>query len=213
MGGAALTCALLLCLPFDPAAHAASDTDAPQALEVAETTEVPMSLVGFDREQAAKVGNTVSTEGSYEVLRDGAGRELGRVSAGAAESELSAETAVITPFNAVYGNCGSAFFYLYDLAGAKFAMKTGFTTNTSAYDFAWSTQTIGQNNGQTDSWTWRDIGPMVPKTSWTSGYVQSTQDTAAGTYYYGRVTKGVAMLINGGICVSGYPSAGLTLWK
>jgi hypothetical protein len=92
-------------------------------------------------------------------------------------------------------------------------MRTGFTVKHDAYDFEWHTLTIGENASQSDRWDWSDFGPQWPSPSWSSGYVTSTQDTAAGTYYYGRVTYEVAYLVDGEICFSGYPNAGKFLYK
>lgn len=170
------------------------------------TSEAAMELIGFDTATAAKAGNTITTEAGYQVLRDGrTGAVLGRIGAKGGPDNA--------PANTVYGNCGSSFFYLYDLSGARFALRTGFTVTANAFDFRWRTRTIGQNSFQTDNWEWGDDGPMWPSRSWSSGYKESTQDTYAGTYYYGRVTSGTAYLVNGKICSTGYPNDGKVLYK
>ncbi len=189
-----------------PGAQAAGSP--PAAPRLVGTAQARMTLIGFDAAQAKKVGNRVTTESGSQVLRDSKGAEIARVPLGGGTSP-----GALSPLNTVYGNCGSSFFYLYDLTGASFAMRTGFNLTSSAYDFAWHTRTIGANSFQTDNWEWSDFGPMWPGRSWSSGYQKSSQDTYAGTYYYGRVTSGTAYLVNGGICFSGYPNDGKYLYK
>lgn len=110
------------------------------------------------------------------------------------------------------GNCGTSFFYLYDLSGLNYAFRTGFGVDSAAYDFDWQVLIHGENATQAEDFTWEDFGPQVPSTSWTSGYVTTTQGTDNGTYYYGRVTYGAAYLVNGGVCYAGKPNAGQTLY-
>lgn len=115
-----------------------------------------------------------------QVLRDGKGAELGRVS----------KRGAIGPTNTVYGNCGSSYMYIYEASGGWFEFKTGFYTNTSAHDFAWEANIRGQNESQTDNLDWSDYGPQ----------------------FAARVTHGVAFLVNGGMCTSGYPNDGMYLY-
>lgn len=162
-----------------------------------------MTLVGFDMETVKKAGNrVVLDENGDQVLRDGKGAELGQVS----------KRGAIGPTNTVYGNCGSSYMYIYEASGGWFEFKTGFYTNTSAHDFAWEANIRGQNESQTDNLDWSDYGPQFASRSWTSGYIQSYQDTRSGTWYTARVTHGVAFLVNGGMCTSGYPNDGMYLY-
>lgn len=165
-----------------------------------------MTVTSFDAVTARRAGNSISTENGGKVLRDPEGRELARIPQKGGGGQ-------VTPTNTVTGNCGSSFFYLYDTSGASFAMRTGFSVPSNAFDFDWYVNVRGENSFQTDNWDWSDAGPMWPSTSWTSGYVSSTQDTVAGTYYYGRVTYGQAFLVNGAVCTSGYPNDGKWLYK
>ena len=154
----------------------------------------------------------VSESDGYQVLTDGnTGKEIARVRLpGQRVSDLSGG---VSTKNYVTGNCGVSYFYLYDNAGDRFHIRTGFDVDGNASDFTWRTTTIGTSRAGTDNWEWGDDGPKVPGPVWTSGNRYSTQDAPSGTYYYGRVTRGNAILTDGRVCNTGYPNAGLTLYK
>jgi len=109
----------LFAVPTAQAADEVAGTTA-AAPRLVTTLQAPMSLVGFDAAQAAKVGNSVTTESRSQVLRNSRGVEIARVPIGTAAAKGS-----LGPANTVYGSCGSSFFYLYDLTGAAFALRTG----------------------------------------------------------------------------------------
>lgn len=170
------------------------------------SSEVPMTIVGFDASTARRAGNSITMEYGDRVLRDSNGVEVARI-------PKAARGGRIQPNNTVYGTCGSSYVYLYDLAGASFAMKTGFSVNGNAFDFDWYVNVRGEDSVQIDNWDWSDSGPQFPSSSWTSGYQTSSQDTFAGSYSVARVVSGQAILTSGVICTSGHPSDGKILYR
>ena len=204
---AAATVAAVLLASVAGTPALAAPVAGPTQIQVVQNTQ-SMTVTGFDNAVAARAGNKITQEGAYSVLRDAKGIQIARIptSKGAA-----VPTGGVQPQNAVYGNCGSSFFYLYDLSGDAFAIRTGFQVKTTAIAYGWSTFTRGQNSWQVDDFSTENGGPIASY-SWSSGYVRTTQDTAAGTYYYGRVTSGWTLLWTGEVCTSGYPNDGKYLY-
>lgn len=167
-----------------------------------------MLVTDIDVVQAAKAGNRVVVRGNYRVLIDGrTGVELARVPrSGAKPGDVSTQ-------NTVYGNCGTSYSYLHEYGGADYYYNTGFNVNGSAYSYDWNGYVRGEWSGGADVLEFDFGGGLAFRSSWSSGYRYDSQSAPSGTWYYGRVTYGVAWLTDGRVCTSGYPNDGKYLYR
>lgn len=144
-----------------PIPKTASATEEHQ--QVVGTVQSPLTLVGYDREQAARAGNKVVVEGEYEVLRDAhTGAELSRV-------PLNPDTGSdVGTLGTVVGNCGSSYIELYNQTSndREGEFETGFNlvAGRRAIDFDWEIEITGPSH----TYQWADHGPMHPSGTWTS---------------------------------------------
>lgn len=201
----AAICAGVVAMSLGSAAARAEEPASEEPVVV----ESDMLVTEIDVAQAAKAGNRVVVQGDFRVLISGrTGVELARVPRpGTRTAEVGAE-------NLVYGNCGSSYFYLGDYSGTDFYYRTGFSVNGSAYSYDWNGYVSGEWYSGTDYTSFDFGGGLAFRSSWTSGYVRSTQDSPNfGVWYYGRVTRGVAWLTDGRVCTSGYPNDGRYLYR
>jgi hypothetical protein len=142
----------------------------------------PMRIIGFDREVAAAHGYTITTRNGVEVSVK---------SSGSSTSPM--------PYDTVYGNCGSSYFYM---SGGDniYYFTTGFSLKTRAVNFYWHVDIDGPYSYDRD-WYWGAPLPLVY--GWNSGTRSSRVDDTG--WYAGEVQTGYAFLLNGGLCSTGHP--------
>lgn len=85
-----------------------------------------------------------------------------------------------------------------------YQFKTGFNVNGNAFDFAWYITIRAETAWSTYNYDWSDFGPKKPSSSWTSGW--QNDDSPINGYHYARVTRGHAILTDGRVCFTGFPT-------
>lgn len=163
-----------------------------------------MTTTAIDVTQAERAGNSVTVDDGWQILRDPAGRELARV---------PVEGVGTSGYDIVYGDCGSAYFEIYDSGGndRKGFWGTGFDiSGGSAYDFDWNISVFAQY-GSFDR-DWYDAGPGGGSSwDWTPVVFTTTADSD-GRRHYGEVSSGVAYLYDGRVCSSGGPESSAVIF-
>jgi hypothetical protein len=108
-----------------------------------ETIEMPMVVVGYDRE--------IAEEHGYEIRTSPDGTEYS-VLKGTPESVTPARAGAIQPMGVVTGDCGSSYVNIYNPAARRYTTTTGFGVYTAAVGYTWSVNVVGPNYNYTHRW-------------------------------------------------------------
>jgi hypothetical protein len=179
---------------------AASEQNAQGSTDDATSVTVPLTLVGYDSEIAARNG--------FRIVTDPDGRQRS-IPVTAAARRAMAEHAISSPvtgqspgtLGTVIGDCGTATLDATALGSRRSTIVTGFTVKVPAYSFRWSIAVTDPGGSFTKTW-----GPaaLASRTSWAASY---TWTAGARGSAFGQVRTGFyisyAALINGGWCTAG----------
>jgi hypothetical protein len=161
----------------------------------------PMTVTGFD--------DQVATAHGYRIVRLPDGRSASIRQDVPLSGDFDAPTRPTEPVvgpnptSIVYGNCGSSYFYLYNVGYPKWKVLTGYTVAAPVADILdWQLYLYDPHGSIKEGRSWSGIATGA---AWQVADGPPPLLTVHGTYH-GLVADGTVVLVNGAICTSGHPA-------